>query len=128
MSIDSQLFSFLDAATAAGRRVTVGLRLQSAALPALTINVQGSERAALGSGSTNSLVRYTYTLNAVAVTMSEAMSVAEAAADAVQAAYAALGVATYRLQEPQLVDVQMGEGDEQEPAIASVVLETLLPE
>ena len=128
MSIDSQLYSFLDAATDAGRRVTVGLRLQSAALPALTINVQGSERAALGSGSTNSLVRYTYTLNAVAVTMSQAMSVAEAAADAVQAAYAALGVATYRLQEPQLVDVQMGEGDEQEPAIASVVLETLLPE
>jgi hypothetical protein len=128
VSIDAHLFSILESQTTAGRRVTVGLRLQSAALPALTINVQGSERAALGTGSSTSLVRYTYTLNAVAVTMDDAMTLAESAADVVEASHKASGIATYRVQEPQLVDTQMGEGDEQEPAIAAVVLETLYPE
>jgi hypothetical protein len=128
VSIDANLVATLDAQTTAGRRVTVGLRLQSSALPALTVNVQGSERAALGTGAASSLVRYTYTLNAVAVTMADAMALAESAATVVQTAYAAAGKATYRIQEPQLNDTQMGEGDEQEPAIATVVLESLIPE
>lgn len=128
MSIDSALYTYLDAQTTAGRRIYVGSRLQSAGFPAVVIEVTGSERAALGTGSTVSLVRYTYSLNAVAETMSAALALAAQAAGVIEAAYAASGIATYRVQEPQLADPQSGEGDEKEPIIASVVLETLLPE
>ena len=128
MSIEALLYTALDAQTSAGSRVSVGLRLQSAALPALVISVQGSERAALGASGSVSLVRYTYAINAVAETMADALTLAGTAAGVVQSEFALTNYSTYRIQEPQLADASPGEGDEQMPAIASVILETLLPE
>lgn len=128
MSIDSSLRTFLDAQTTAGRRVYVGQRLQSAALPALTISVNESQRVTLGVGSTVGLVRYAYTLNAIDSTMGGAMALADQAATVLQTTYAASSVACLRTSEPQLQDPSPGEGDEIEPVIASVTLETYLPE
>lgn len=114
--------------TDAEQRVHVGSRLQSGSLPALVIEQLSAERAALTSSSTTSLVRHQWRISAVASTMIDARQLASLAATVAASNMNVEGFTTYRISEPVLEEPQSGEGDEQEPAVASLTLETLFPE
>jgi hypothetical protein len=124
--IESDVVGWIVAgATTAGSRVSVGSRLQSAALPAVTIDMTTGSRASLGTSSM--LHRYSLTINAIAIDMASAQSLAEAAAGYVKLNAALGGGAAYDLNFAAIQEPTPGEGDEMEPAIAVAELEILYP-
>lgn len=120
--------SISNGGTTAGSRVHVGSRLQSGTLPAVVVEQISSERATLGTGSSASLVRHAWRLSAIAQTMTEARALAESAASYATPNMTSLGYVTYRTTETVVEEPQSGEGDEEQPAAASLTLETLFPE
>lgn len=113
--------------TDADDRVHVGSRLQSGTLPAVVVEQLSSERATIGASGTGR-VRHQWKLNAIADDMVEARNVANAAADYAIFNMTAGGHPTYRISEALVEEPQSGEGDEQEPATASLTLETFFTE
>lgn len=114
--------------TVAEGRVHVGARLQSGALPAVVIEQLSSERAALGSGSTISLVRHDLRVSAIAADMATARLTASSAADYAVLNMTFAGYVTFRTSEVVVEEPQSGEGDEQQPSVASLTIQTLFPE
>lgn len=124
--IESDVVAWIVAgATAAGTRVSVGSRLQSDALPAVTIDMPTGNRATLGTGSI--LNRYSLTINAIAVDMASAQSLATAAAGYVKLNAALGGGAAWDVNFGAIQEPQPGEGDEMEPAICVAEMEILYP-
>jgi hypothetical protein len=111
--------------TTAGNRVSVGSRLQSTILPAVTIDMTTGARASLGTTST--LHRYSLVINAIAIDMASAQSLAEAAAGYVKVNAVSGGGTAYDVNFAAIQEPTPGEGDEMEPAIAVAELEILYP-
>lgn len=114
--------------TTAQDRVHVGSRLQSGALPAVVIEQISSERATIGAAGAAGTVRHQWRLSAIASDMIFAMDLAKNAADYAVFNMTSGGYTTYRVSEAVVEEPQSGEGDEQQPSIASLTLETLFPE
>lgn len=122
--IESTIISWIGTTTAASTRVSVGARLQSAALPALVIELGEGSAAALN-GGTPKLDRYELTMNAVAETMISAQSLAAEAVAKVVAGEAAVGGCAYETRYAVIQAPIVGEGDEVEPAVCAATLTIL---
>ena len=114
--------------TSAGSRVHTGARLQSGALPAVIVEHLSAERAALSTGATPSLVRHQFRVAGVAGTMIDARNLADLAASFACSGLTAAGSATYKISESVVEEPQSGEGDEEQPAVASLTIESLYRE
>lgn len=114
--------------TTAEDRVHVGARLQSGALPAVVIEQLSAERATIGPAGASGTVRHQWKLNAIASDMIVARDLAKNAADYAVFNMTTGGYTTFRVSEVVVEEPQSGEGDEQQPAVASLTLETLFPE
>ena len=71
-SLQADIISELDGQTTAGRRIYYGTRLQTSALPAITLEVLDGARATLG--NQNAMCTYSVTFTCVADTASGAAS------------------------------------------------------
>lgn len=117
MAIESKVVEWLDNATTAGRRIYLGTRLQTSSLPAITFDVQEARRAVLGLSSI--VCEYQVTLNAIATTASEALTVAAAAREALRTVGGLDGASVVCTGLERVQDPQPENGDEAFLYIAS---------
>jgi hypothetical protein len=117
MAIESKVVEWLDNATTAGRRIYLGTRLQTSSLPAITFDVQEARRAVLGLSSI--VCEYQVTLNAVATTAAEALTVAAAAREALRTVGGVDGASVVCTVLERVQDPQPENGDEAYLYIAS---------
>ena len=117
MAIESKIVEWLDSATTAGKRIHLGTRLQTTPLPTITFDVQEARRAVLGLSSIR--CEYQVTLNAVATTASEALSVAAAAREALRTIAALDGASVVCTGIERVQDPQPENGDEAYLYVAS---------
>ena len=110
MAIESKVVEWLDNATTAGRRIYLGTRLQTSSLPAITFDVQEARRAVLGLSSI--VCEYQVTLNAIATTASEALTVAAAAREALRTVGGLDGASVVCTGLERVQDPQPENGDE----------------
>lgn len=118
--IEGLIKTWIGTGTTAGTRVSAGSRLQSAALPAVVIEVQSGEIASFYGAVGLTVEQYdswTVSLRAVALTELDAVNLLDSAIGAIRTNIAAGSV----IYEPALRTIQapiVGEGDEAEPSIA----------
>ena len=99
-------------------RVTHGYRLQTTALPAVTYSVDSEAEAELGA----QIMQAQVTVNSIAATSAEALSLAEKVRTALaKGTYDGLVFCAVMITNEMLEPETVGLGDEQEPATAMTV-------
>lgn len=116
--IESTVITWIGTSTAAGSRVSVGSRLQSADLPAIVVEIPSGQYAAIGA----SMSTYDVVVRSIALTMLTAQSVSAAAVSAIQTAATAAGKTAVEIQFATIEEPVVGEGDEMEPAVCTALL------
>ena len=117
--IESTIITWIGTATAAHDRVSVGSRLQSTDLPAIVVEIPSGESACIAGPSGTDCDMYQVTIRAIALTMSEAQSVAAAAVSRMKSQSDSSGSVAYENSFASLQEPVVGEGDEMEPAICT---------
>ena len=124
-ALEATIKSWIGAATTAGTRVSVGSRLQFAALPAVVIEVTGGEDAAIDGFigdielEVARLARYDVTIRSIAETMDAASSLNN---DVMTKLFVSCGNAGGVAFNPSIRTIDepiVGDGDEAQPAIVT---------
>lgn len=118
MAFEEDLVDWVGTSTAAQSRVFMGSRLQSTALPAVVLEVNGGRAATLSAATGSDLDQWEVAVRGVADDMASARNLAVAAVAAITT-NVDTGSVVYQPEYRLIEEPSLGQGDEAEPAICT---------